>query len=130
MPTYSCRMGAKWTEDGYVDAMIAQILGQRRRQACSSGTTAVFNDGNQPVVGVNWYEAMAYAAWLARVTGRPYRLPTEAEWEWAARRNDRRYAWPGDWDPDRCNWSGSRLNRPAPDRRLSRTAPRPTACTT
>ena len=65
-------------------------------------------------MGVNWYEAMAYAAWLARVTGKPYRLPTEAEWEWAARRSSRRYPWGDEWDADRCNWQGSRLNRANP----------------
>ena len=36
-------------------------------------------------MGVTWYEALAYTRWLAEETGAPYRLPTEAEWEKAAR---------------------------------------------
>ena len=57
-----------------------------------------------PVVNVVWEDAQAYVAWLRERTKRTYRLPTEAEWEKAARGDDGRlWPWGNDWDPARVN---------------------------
>jgi formylglycine-generating enzyme required for sulfatase activity len=54
---------------------------------------------DHPVVCITWQHARTYAEWFAQVTGQPWRLPTEAEWEKAARGIDgRRYPWGNKWD--------------------------------
>ncbi|MGW7006443.1 formylglycine-generating enzyme family protein [Streptomyces sp. NPDC054933] len=59
---------------------------------------------NHPVAGVSPQDADAYAAWLSRRTGHPWRLPTEAEWEYAAKGPDgREFPWGDDFDPARAN---------------------------
>ena len=66
-----------------------------------------FSLGNHPVVGVSWYEAVAFCRWLSEVLGYEVRLPREAEWERAARGTDGRI-WPWGNEPptaEHCNFN-------------------------
>ena len=74
-----------------------------------------YNQPLQPVVGVCWYEARAYCNWLAAGVGEPIRLPTEVEWEAAARgREARTYPWGDDFQPLRANTVTAHVRRPSP----------------
>ena len=57
--------------------------------ACQKPPDSGFGRRDRPVINVSWDEAKAYAGWLSRVTGKEYRLLTEAEWEYAARAGSR-----------------------------------------
>lgn len=74
-----------------------------RRHAWANGRPPP-GRGNHPVVLVSHGDALAYAAWLSETTGRRWRLPSELEWEKAARgREGRRFPWGDAWDPARLN---------------------------
>ncbi|MCK5522791.1 MAG: SUMF1/EgtB/PvdO family nonheme iron enzyme [Thiomargarita sp.] len=63
--------------------------------------------GNRPVIYVSWNDATAYAAWLSEQTGKAYRLPTEAEWEYAARVGmDTKYWWGNEIGSNQANCDG------------------------
>ena len=60
-----------------------------------------FNDPKMPVAAVSWHEATAYCDWLSKAANKFYRLPTEAEWECAARAGAEKSLYPwGDALPD------------------------------
>ena len=83
------------------DACVAAAACPRARDAWGRGI--------KPVINVSWDDAKLYVAWLSRLTGKPYRLLTEAEWEYAARAgSNTRYAWgdePGTGNAN-CNGCG------------------------
>ncbi len=55
---------------------------------------------NQPVIRISWQEATDFCKWLSEKTGKKFRLPTEAEWEWAARAGSEKPMWFGDLSAD------------------------------
>jgi formylglycine-generating enzyme required for sulfatase activity len=87
------------------------------------------SDARLPVVGVSWYEAFAYCQWLCQATGHTYRLPTEAEWEKAARGVEGRlFPWGNTFDTSRSNTRASELGQTTPVDRFSPGGDSPYSC--
>lgn len=62
---------------------------------------------NRPVINVSWDDAVAYTAWLSEQTGKRYRLPSESEWEYAAKAgSEDRYWWGFNIGDKRANCKG------------------------
>ncbi len=72
------------------------------------GMPRSIGDTSYPVLHVSWYDADTFCKWLSHATGEHYRLPSEAEWEYAARggRNTKGYIYSGGDDADRVAWYG------------------------
>ncbi len=93
---YTEEWGRCWTAEGW------QWKGDRREPDKYGG---VYDLPNHPVVMVTWYEAAAFSNWLGEKLGLKVSLPTEAQWERAARGVDgRRYPWAGELTPDHANY--------------------------
>jgi toxoflavin biosynthesis protein ToxD len=86
--------------------------------------------GDFPVVNISLGDAQAYCAWLSKQYDQTYRLPTEAEWERAARGTDgRMYPWGEEFDPWRCNTLESSKNGTTIIRAYSPAGDSPVGCT-
>lgn len=71
-----------------------------------------FNTANQPVVGVSWYECIAFCLWLSDVSGEKIMLPTEQQWQRAAQGDDgRMYPWRGGFDKNNANTGESQIGK-------------------
>ncbi len=92
-----------WTSDGWEWKTKNNITGP------AYWNDPEWNQRDRPVVGVSYYEAEAYAKWAGK------RLPTEREWEKAARGEDGRwYPWDEDFEINKCNRDSSSIGHTTP----------------
>jgi len=74
-----------------------------------------WNGADYPVVGVSWYEAMAFCQWLSDITKEKITLPTEQQWQWAAQGENRCiYPWGDQWEQGLCNTSEEQIGHTTP----------------
>ncbi|MFH0785045.1 MAG: FlgO family outer membrane protein [Pseudomonadota bacterium] len=118
LPTGTFMMGSdKFSEkpihfvkiDRQVFLMVTEVTFDEYGKFCTETGAAVPDDSrwgkkDRPVINVSWHDAQAYADWLTKQTGNTYRLPSEAEWEWASGTgNGTIYTWGNAFKPDLAN---------------------------
>jgi serine/threonine-protein kinase len=81
VPIAALRFGRTQVTNAEYDAFV----GATGREPARFRDHAEFAAPEQPVVGVSWFDAVAYCEWITRESSLPIHLPTEDEWEWAAR---------------------------------------------
>jgi sulfatase modifying factor 1 len=125
-----CEVGAKserpahrvWVDrfaiarDATTNRLYSAYLDATSRQAPPGWNDGRFNHPDQPVTSVSWMDAVYYCEWLAATTAKPYRLPTEAEWERAARggMESKLYTWGDELPQDQPHYSELWLSGPEP----------------
>lgn len=101
--------------DQHFEAQLDEWYPDGRQTQPAYWNDPAYNQALQPVVGITWHEATAYCAWLSAQTGTAYRLPSEAEWEAAARgAQARAFAWGRIFDVALCNAFESHVRRTTP----------------
>jgi len=97
------------------EAHLAELYPGGRETAPRYWADGRYKSGAQPVVGICWYEARAYCAWLSAQTGLAFRLPTEVEWEAATRgTSGRTFAYGDAFDATKGNTLETHVQRPTP----------------
>lgn len=103
-------------EDGYFQEKWWTMLGLKFH--IQAGLKPFINEKdppNLPMHHVSWFEALAFCSWLSNRLGAIIRLPTEVEWEWAARGpDDRIFPWGDTYDPHLCNAAETGIGWPSP----------------
>jgi formylglycine-generating enzyme required for sulfatase activity len=105
--------------DGYWIGKYEVTFAQYDRYCGETGKENPGDEGwgreNRPVINVSWDDAAAYCRWLSQKTGLKFQLPTEAQWEKAARGSRGfQYPWGNDFDKTKCNSYESRLDKTMP----------------
>lgn len=102
---------------GKYEVTVAQWMACVDASACSYAPKGVENPEQMPVRNLSWADAQEYVAWLSKKTGKTYRLPSEAEWEYAARAGTSSLYWWGDKAGSQkanCANCGGEWNKKAP----------------